>query len=332
MPTIAKSSRKPQLLKSKPVNPPVAPKSVKPVTASANASTKAVAKAPDTKVAAPKAIVHKSAVHKSDITTAVATKPAEARVLAARAVTAPSGGTKVAMPKTSSKVATKVSAKVAEKPAKSVGKTAEPKGDEATAVERASGITVSAPAAQVADKSIATPKASIDRTSAFKAAAVKAAAAKAAAAKPTAGAAGLAAAEGGYVLEDQIGFHLRRAHQRATSIFHDVMAQFDVTPTQFAALAKIDELGAVSQTFLGRLTGMDAATILGVVGRLLRQGLIIARAEPGDMRMTVLELSPKGRMSIDSMKAMALSVSAKTVEPLTPAEATTLSELLAKIM
>jgi MarR family transcriptional regulator, lower aerobic nicotinate degradation pathway regulator len=175
-------------------------------------------------------------------------------------------------------------------------------------------------------------KALIDRTSAFKAAAVKAAAAKSAAARPVVSNPAGTGSLPGYVLEDQIGFHLRRAHQRATSIFNDVMAPFDVTPTQFAALAKIDDLGAVSQTYLGRLTGMDAATILGVVGRLLRQGLIIARAEPGDMRMTVLELSPKGRQSMEAMKKMAASVTEKTLDPLSTSEAKTLVQLLAKLM
>jgi MarR family transcriptional regulator, lower aerobic nicotinate degradation pathway regulator len=165
-----------------------------------------------------------------------------------------------------------------------------------------------------------------------KPAASKAAVAKSAPVAAKSAPAGTNPARSGYVLEDQIGFHLRRAHQRATGIFNDVMGQFDVTPTQFAALAKIDELGAVSQTFLGRLTGMDAATILGVVGRLLRQGLIIARAEPGDMRMTVLELSPKGRLSIDGMKKVAATVTEKTLAPLSAAEAKTLSQLLAKLM
>jgi MarR family transcriptional regulator, lower aerobic nicotinate degradation pathway regulator len=140
---------------------------------------------------------------------------------------------------------------------------------------------------------------------AAKVAPAKVSAAKAAAAKPPHPLAAMASTVE-YVLEDQVGFHLRRAHQRATGIFNDIMAPYDVTPTQFAALAKIDELGAVSQTFLGRLTGMDAATILGVVGRLLRQGLIVARA--------------------------ALSVSAKTLSPLSSAEAKTLAQLLAKLM
>ena len=46
----------------------------------------------------------------------------------------------------------------------------------------------------------------------------------------------------GYLLDEQIGFRLRRAHQRATVIFNDLMADFDVTPTQFAALAKLSFL------------------------------------------------------------------------------------------
>ncbi|WP_239514596.1 hypothetical protein, partial [Klebsiella pneumoniae] len=47
----------------------------------------------------------------------------------------------------------------------------------------------------------------------------------------------------GYVLEDQIGFLIRRSHQRATAIFEQVMAGFEVTPVQYAALAKLHDLG-----------------------------------------------------------------------------------------
>ena len=46
----------------------------------------------------------------------------------------------------------------------------------------------------------------------------------------------------------------------------------EVTTTQFAALAKLAEQGPLSQNQLGRATAMDAATIKGVVGRLVRGG------------------------------------------------------------
>src|SRR5882762_6117994 len=77
-----------------------------------------------------------------------------------------------------------------------------------------------------------------------------------------------------YVLEDQVGFLLRCAHQRGSEIFNAVMERFAVTPTQFAALAKLDDLGSVSQNQLGRLTRMDPATVSGVVGRLIARGFV----------------------------------------------------------
>jgi MarR family transcriptional regulator, lower aerobic nicotinate degradation pathway regulator len=134
-----------------------------------------------------------------------------------------------------------------------------------------------------------------------------------------------------YVLEDQIGFHLRRAHQRATLIFNEVMAKFDITPTQFAALSKIDDEGTISQNHLGRLTAMDPSTILGVVGRLQRQGLVHLKSTPGDARLTLIELTLDGQKRVAEMKAVAGEVSKRTMTPLKPADAKTLNELLARI-
>jgi MarR family transcriptional regulator, lower aerobic nicotinate degradation pathway regulator len=140
-----------------------------------------------------------------------------------------------------------------------------------------------------------------------------------------------AAAKNDYALDEQVGFHLRRAHQRATVIFNEVMAQFDITPTQFAALAKIDDEGSISQNHLGRLTAMDPSTILGVIGRLARQGLVHLRSTPGDARLTMIELTLDGQKRVAEMKALALEVSKRTLAPLKPADAKTLNELLARI-
>ena len=71
---------------------------------------------------------------------------------------------------------------------------------------------------------------------------------------------------------------LRRAHQKATGIFNAVMGEFGVTPTQFAALAKLHDVGRVSQNELGRLTAMDPATIWGVVNRLCEPGKVLDEA------------------------------------------------------
>jgi DNA-binding MarR family transcriptional regulator len=134
-----------------------------------------------------------------------------------------------------------------------------------------------------------------------------------------------------YVLEDQVGFRLRKAHQRASVIFNDVLGRFDVTPTQFAALAKLDDLGTVSQNQLGRLTAMDPATILGVVGRLVRQNLARARPAPEDHRLIMIELTFEGKVRVAEMKALALEVTRRTLAGLNEAEISQLNALLLRL-
>ena len=86
-----------------------------------------------------------------------------------------------------------------------------------------------------------------------------------------------------YVLDDQVGFVLRQAQQRHTTIFATEMIE-DLTPTQWAALAKLRELGACSQNHLGRRTAMDAATIKGVIDRLTARGFTATGPDPRDAR------------------------------------------------
>ena len=136
---------------------------------------------------------------------------------------------------------------------------------------------------------------------------------------------------GGYVLEHQIGFRLRCAHQRATEVFNSVMAPFAVTPTQFAALAKIDDLGSVSQNRLGRLTAMDPATISGVVGRLIARGFVRQSPDRNDARLLRLALTPAGRSATAQMKAVAATVSQRTLAPLRPEQCEALLRALAQI-
>ena len=135
----------------------------------------------------------------------------------------------------------------------------------------------------------------------------------------------------GYRLEDQIGFVLRQAHQRATGIFNSVMSDYRITPTQFAALAKLDDLGRVSQNELGRLTGMDPATIWGVVSRLVKNGHVVQSTDPNDARLVMLELTDSGRAVIEGMKAIGVEVSKETLAGFTEEETRKLLDLLNRL-
>ncbi|MCX8510070.1 MAG: MarR family transcriptional regulator [Rhodobacteraceae bacterium] len=133
-----------------------------------------------------------------------------------------------------------------------------------------------------------------------------------------------------YVLDDQIGFVLRRVTQRHLAIFSSLIPE--VTTTQFAALAKLAELGPLSQNHLGRVTAMDAATIKGVVDRLRRLGLIETTDDPADRRRLTVALTEAGRALIAGALPKAQAITARTLAPLSSQDQATLLALLARMI
>jgi len=139
------------------------------------------------------------------------------------------------------------------------------------------------------------------------------------------------AALGGYVVEDQVGFLLRRAHQRHTVLFQDGIGDADLTPTQFTALLKVVELGRVTQNQLGRLAAMDPATIQGVVKRLIARGYVRRTPDPLDRRTAVLAPTQAGVEAMGRAVPCARAITEATLRPLDAEERGRLLALLRKI-
>ena len=133
-----------------------------------------------------------------------------------------------------------------------------------------------------------------------------------------------------YVLERQVGFIMRRAVQRHIAIFSALIPE--MTPTQFAALAKLCELGQASQNELGRLTSMDVATIKGVVDRLRSRDLISSAPLESDRRRLMLAPTRKGRALYRKYAAQAAEVTRQTLAPLDADEQRQLMTLLERLI
>jgi len=135
----------------------------------------------------------------------------------------------------------------------------------------------------------------------------------------------------GYDLATHPAHMIRRAHQRATFYFQQVMNGKDLTPTQQAALATLLKYGELSQNHLGRLTAMDPSTISIVVRKLFKNGLIERRGSRKDQRLAMLRLTDAGvRYSIDRLSE-SMEVARRVLAPLSPAEQRTLLDLLHRI-
>lgn len=150
-------------------------------------------------------------------------------------------------------------------------------------------------------------------------------------ATPFSEAARTAAVLDGYVVENQVGFLMRRANQRHTAIFLDGMAAAELTPTQFTALVKVVELGRVTQNHLGRLSAMDPATIQGVVRRLMDRDLVFRTADPLDRRAIVLAPTQAGLALAKEAVVAARRITEATLDPLTADQRRQLLSLLQKL-
>jgi MarR family transcriptional regulator, lower aerobic nicotinate degradation pathway regulator len=133
-----------------------------------------------------------------------------------------------------------------------------------------------------------------------------------------------------YVLDEQAGFLMRIAMQRHTSIFTSRMIE-GLTQTQFAALAKLYEVGPCSQNYLGRLIYLDAATIKGVVDRLHLRGFVTALNDPKDRRRRAVALTDRGRQVTEAAMLVAAEITAVTLTPLTADEQRLIAKLLRKL-
>ena len=133
-----------------------------------------------------------------------------------------------------------------------------------------------------------------------------------------------------YILDEQIGFILRQVWQRHATIFARDIG-INLTPTQWAALAKLAETGPCSQNQLGRLTAMDVATIKGVIDRLTARGLTETSPDPEDGRRLRVSLTRAGQQLTDKIVSNALAISKETLAPLDARERELFVALLEKL-
>lgn len=133
------------------------------------------------------------------------------------------------------------------------------------------------------------------------------------------------------LLPGLIGYNLRRAQIAVFQNFQAATADFDITPGQFGVVVLIDCNDGLSQSELGEALGIDRSTMVAVIDRLEKRGLVVRAPSPVDRRSYALRLSPAGS---DLLAAITPAIEAHeraVASPLTGAEQETLIRLLAKL-
>jgi DNA-binding MarR family transcriptional regulator len=109
------------------------------------------------------------------------------------------------------------------------------------------------------------------------------------------------------LLPELVGYALRRAQFAVFRDFGRAMAGLAVplSPGEFGILVLVDRNPALSQTALARAIGVDRSTLVPILDRLERNGLVARKPAPRDRRRHALALGRRGtRLLADYVAAV----------------------------
>lgn len=133
-------------------------------------------------------------------------------------------------------------------------------------------------------------------------------------------------------LAERPGFLIRRLHQLHVALFHELAGGFGVTPVQYSLLSAIAARGEADQTTLAADVALDRSTAAATLARLEARGLIARRRAPGDARVMLCCLTPRGEALLPRMERAARAAHARTLAALTGEEASALIALIRRAL
>ena len=133
------------------------------------------------------------------------------------------------------------------------------------------------------------------------------------------------------LLPQLVGYHLRLAQIATFRDFAETLGDQDITPSLFGTLVVIDANRGLKQSDLARAIQLDRSTVVTVIDKLEKRGLVARRRAPGDRRSNALELTALGRRRLAALKSRVEAHEQRLREPFTPAEQEELVRLLKKV-
>ncbi len=97
------------------------------------------------------------------------------------------------------------------------------------------------------------------------------------------------------MLDELLGYHLRRAQAAVFADFMRTMAEDGITPGQFGVLVLIDRNPGLNQSALARTLGIERSTMVAVIDGLEARKLVARQGSVADRRAKVLSLTKRGK-------------------------------------
>jgi len=133
------------------------------------------------------------------------------------------------------------------------------------------------------------------------------------------------------VLDELLGYSLRRAQVAMFLAFHRATRGLEITPPRFSALVIIGANPGLSQSTLGAVLGIARSGAMLLADWMVARRLVERRRRPDDGRAWGLHLTRRGAQTVDKMKAAVLTEDRRQAARLSAAERRELLRLLEKL-
>ncbi|GGO86967.1 hydroxycinnamic acid degradation regulator [Marinobacterium nitratireducens] len=141
----------------------------------------------------------------------------------------------------------------------------------------------------------------------------------------------LPAADSNGVLDELIGYALKRAHVHMNRKLVARLGQHDLRPAQFAALVMIEQAPGLTQVDLGSQLSIDPPQVVTLVNKLEKMGLALRIRSKPDRRAYGIYLSKSGEQLLKQLKTDAREVDIDGTASLDEGERAQLLALLKKL-
>src|SRR5262245_25403234 len=133
------------------------------------------------------------------------------------------------------------------------------------------------------------------------------------------------------ILDQLLGYQIRRAQTRLFAHFGERLEHLNVTPGQLGLLVLISANPGINQVALARAVGIERATLGEFIDRFEREKLVERRGLIGDRRSYALHLTRRGQEFLDGAIPEVMAHETEFTDHLTAAERATLLKLLTKM-
>ena len=137
-----------------------------------------------------------------------------------------------------------------------------------------------------------------------------------------------------YSLDESPGFLIYRVNTQGTNALRRALqaAGYDVTPEQWAVLARLRQEEGTNQTQLGEKMLKDRHNITRILNLLEKRGYVERRPDEADKRVYRVFLTEAGRVTQEELAPVVLNHRKLTFKGLTPEDLRTMRILLERIV